>query len=118
MIKHDNQKLKPNTEDYHFEVEKIRGSEIKEISSQQNNILFVCLITFVVCPTKIATWSDASFLNKNRPYPEAIPEFQSLPLSKNEFYLHENEEGFLYHLNLGHFPFIRTDRPDHSHHSK
>ena len=80
MIKHDNQKLKPNTEDYHFEAKKIHGSEIKEISSQQNNISFVCLITFVVCPTKIATWSDTPFLNQNKPYPEAIPEFQSLSL--------------------------------------
>ena len=58
--------------------------------------------------------SDTPFLNKNRPYPEAIPEFQSLSLSKNEFYLHENEKA----ENLGHFPFIRTDRSDHSRHSK
>ena len=39
MIKHDNQKLRPNTEDYHFEAEKIHGSEIKEISSQQNKAM-------------------------------------------------------------------------------
>lgn len=40
LIKHDNQKLRPNTEDYHFEAEKIHGSEIKEISSQQKLIMY------------------------------------------------------------------------------